>query len=159
MKNHVNAYQIQGVFRTLPNIYNGAICKNSNCFYQFIRKTLHLGCLTGFWIHRWNSHNFQDDNYYYKQRLKNWWSIVIDNHWQIVGHKAKWRISKRMFQGNKARQIFRKTNISHPLIRTLTDETCHEKPRSSFSVIKTYSLKYLIYWKMFCKWRSREIGT
>ena len=36
MKNHVNAYQIQGLFRTLPNIYNGAICKNSNYFYQFI---------------------------------------------------------------------------------------------------------------------------
>ena len=28
------------------------------------------------------------------------------------------RISKRVFQENKARQIFRKTNISYPLIRT-----------------------------------------
>ena len=34
-----------------------------------------------------------------------------------VGNKAKWRISKRVFQENKARQIFRKTNISYPLIR------------------------------------------
>ena len=33
-------------------------------------------------------------------------------------NKAKGRISKRMFQENKARQIFRKTNISYPLIRT-----------------------------------------
>ena len=33
---------------------------------------------------------------------------------------AKGRISKRLFQGNKARQIFRKTNISYPLIRTRT---------------------------------------
>ena len=30
----------------------------------------------------------------------------------IVGNKAKGRISKRVFQENKARQIFRKTNIS-----------------------------------------------
>ena len=30
----------------------------------------------------------------------------------IVGNKAKWQISKRMFQENNARQIFWKTNIS-----------------------------------------------
>ena len=36
----------------------------------------------------------------------------------IVGDKAKGRISKRVFQENKARQIFRKRNISYPLIRT-----------------------------------------
>ena len=35
-----------------------------------------------------------------------------------VGNKAKGWISKRMFQENKAWQIFRKTNISYPLIRT-----------------------------------------
>ena len=39
----------------------------------------------------------------------------------IVGNKAKGRISKRLFQKkNKPRQIFRKTNISYPLIRTRT---------------------------------------
>ena len=37
---------------------------------------------------------------------------------QIGGNKAKWRISKWVFQENKACQIFRKTNISHSLIRT-----------------------------------------
>ena len=36
---------------------------------------------------------------------------------QIVGSKAKGRISKRVLQENKARQIFQKTNISYPLIR------------------------------------------
>ena len=36
----------------------------------------------------------------------------------FVGNKAKGRISKRVFQENKARQIFRKMNISNPLIRT-----------------------------------------
>ena len=38
----------------------------------------------------------------------------------IVSNMAKGRISKRVFQGNKARQIFRKTNISYPLIPTRT---------------------------------------
>ena len=37
---------------------------------------------------------------------------------QYVGNKAKGRISKRVFQENKACQISRKTNISYPLIRT-----------------------------------------
>ena len=35
----------------------------------------------------------------------------------IVSNKAKGRILKRVLQENKARQIFRKTNISFPLIR------------------------------------------
>ena len=39
---------------------------------------------------------------------------------EFVGNKAKGLISKRMFQENKARQIFRKMNISYPLIRTRT---------------------------------------
>ena len=34
---------------------------------------------------------------------------------KIVSNKAKGRISKRVFQENKARQIFRKTNISYPV--------------------------------------------
>ena len=38
----------------------------------------------------------------------------------IVGNKAKGRISKRVFPENKARQIFRKKNISYPLIRAST---------------------------------------
>ena len=39
---------------------------------------------------------------------------------QCVGNKAKGQISKRVFQENKARHIFRKTNISYPLIHTRT---------------------------------------
>ena len=34
---------------------------------------------------------------------------------KVVGNKAKGRISKQVFQENKAHQIFRKTNISYPL--------------------------------------------
>ena len=37
---------------------------------------------------------------------------------KFVGNKTKGRISKRLFQENKARQIFRKRNISYPLIHT-----------------------------------------
>ena len=39
---------------------------------------------------------------------------------KLVRNEAKGQISKRMFQENKARQIFRKTNIFYPLIRTRT---------------------------------------
>ena len=35
----------------------------------------------------------------------------------FVGNNAKLRVSRRVFQGNKARQVFRKTNISDSLIR------------------------------------------
>ena len=38
----------------------------------------------------------------------------------FVGNKVKRRISKRVFQENKARQIFQKTNISYTLIRKRT---------------------------------------
>ena len=38
----------------------------------------------------------------------------------FVGNRAKERISKRVFQENKVRQIFRKRNISYPLICTPT---------------------------------------
>ena len=38
----------------------------------------------------------------------------------IVGNKQKEQISKQALQENKAHQIFRKTNISYPLIRTRT---------------------------------------
>ena len=39
--------------------------------------------------------------------------IQIDFFYKYVGIKALGRISKRVFQENKARQIFRKTNISY----------------------------------------------
>ena len=38
----------------------------------------------------------------------------------FVDIKAKGRISKRVFQENKAHQIFRKMNISYPVIRLRT---------------------------------------
>ena len=46
---------------------------------------------------------------------------------KFVGNKAKGWISKRVFQENKARQFFRKTNISYPLICTRTCGTGGKK--------------------------------
>ena len=46
--------------------------------------------------------------------------LLIFLHTKFVGNKVKGQISKRVFQENKARQIFRKANISYPLIRTRT---------------------------------------
>ena len=45
---------------------------------------------------------------------QNLWSALS----KFVCNKAKEQISKRMFQKNKACQVFRKTNFSYPLIRT-----------------------------------------
>ena len=41
-----------------------------------------------------------------------------DTRTYFIGNKVKARISKRVLQQNKAHQIFRKTNISYPMIRT-----------------------------------------
>ena len=49
-----------------------------------------------------------------------WKTMTTQVLLQHVGNKAKGRISKRVFQEHKARQIFQKRNISYPLIRTLT---------------------------------------
>ena len=51
------------------------------------------------------------------QTKYNWMQFLV---LYVVGNKVKGRISKRIFQENKARQIFRKTNISYLLIRTRT---------------------------------------
>ena len=51
---------------------------------------------------------------------------------QVVGNKVKRRISNRVFQENKARQIFRKSNISYPLIPIRTSEIRH------FALVPTY---------------------
>ena len=52
---------------------------------------------------------------------------------QIVRIKAKERISKRVFQENKSHQIFPKTNISYPLIRTRT--SAYHGGRNEFDVL------------------------
>ena len=62
-----------------------------------------------------NSKNFADDTSLF--------STVSDktlSNSYFVGNKAKGRISKRVIQEYKARQIFRKTNITYLLIPTRT---------------------------------------
>ena len=61
------------------------------------------------------------------QAMKQWQLIILLFNgfhrtaiYLCVVNKAKGRISKRVFQENKARQIFWKTNISNPLIPTRT---------------------------------------
>ena len=55
-------------------------------------------------------------------------SFISTNHLlQYVGNKAKGRIPRWVLQENKARQIFRKTNISYPLIRTHACELHNDK--------------------------------
>ena len=50
--------------------------------------------------------------------LGNFHAATYTDHEQFVDNKAKERISKRTLEENKARQIYRKTNISYPMIRT-----------------------------------------
>ena len=60
----------------------------------------------------------------------------------FVCNKPKGRISKRVFQENKTRQNFRKTNTSYPLIRTRTcayqgvRNVCFSKNLASFVFLK-----------------------
>ena len=74
----------------------------------------------------------------------------VAKHFIFVGNKPKGRISKRVFQENKARQIFRKTNISYPLIRTRTffgkfGQLCFlETPVSRFALLAYYQI-FLIF--------------
>ena len=57
------------------------------------------------------------DSSFWKVTWK-WWScLCVGNCWMIY-LKTKGRNSKRVFHKDKAHQIFRKTNISYPLIRT-----------------------------------------
>ena len=45
---------------------------------------------------------------------KTYFQKLTNSNSEFVGNKVKGRISKRVFQGNKARQIFRNLNISLP---------------------------------------------
>ena len=61
---------------------------------------------------------------------------------KIVGNKAEGPISKRVFQENKARQIFQ-TTIFYPLVRTRT-----EYPYS-FRISQNTDHKKLRIWTLF----------
>ena len=71
--------------------------------------------------------NFWKTDFSYPLIRKIWRALAGSSkcsHWiylsKFIGNNAKGRISKRVFQENRARQIFRKINISYPLIRRRT---------------------------------------
>ena len=69
----------------------------------------------------------------FRQQILKW---VILSFAYFAGNKAKGRISKRVLLENKIRQIFRKTNISYPLIRT---------PTCAYQGVKN-----VCFWKICC---------
>ena len=79
--------------------------KTEDFFFSFYRLKISSECI--FYSRKINSNVLQDDNLL---------MLMIN----FVVNKAKRRISKRVFQENQARQIFRKTKISYHLIRTRT---------------------------------------
>ena len=83
---------------------------------------------------KWNSKLLSYLNVLPRIKVSSYVIIIqlgVRKHWfywkQSVGNKGKGQISKRVFQENKARQIFRKMNISHPLIRTVFAVLCFFK--------------------------------
>ena len=66
-----------------------------------------------------------------------------------LSNKAKGRVSKGMFQENKTRQIFRKMNISYPLIRTRTYQGVRNV-RFSENLAWFVFLKHLFWDSRFC---------
>ena len=71
-----------------------------------------------------------------------------------VGNKAKGRISKRVFLENKARQIFRKTNISYPLKQSLTKISRRKILNENFSHFIVEILR-----KMCTAWKVSKYGV
>ena len=105
-------------FRRLKEYLRGA----SNLVNMFQIETLDL-----FEVHidlcycnpkKFKKERYTCDNIFFPVILK--WKCSAHSETVLVGNKAKGRISKRVFQENKARQIFRKTNIFYPLILTRT---------------------------------------
>ena len=64
-------------------------------------------------LFRFTSRN--DSASYFLQTFQKTAAYDSINSRSVVGNKAKGRISRRVFQENKAHQIFRKTNISNPV--------------------------------------------
>ena len=64
----------------------------------------------------------------------------------IVGNKAKVRISNQVFRENKSRQIFRKTNVSYPLI--CTRMCAYQGVRNVFALLPTINHIFITdkYW-------------
>ena len=106
--------------------------------------------------------NWNCGNDYKKLALSNWpatWGISngmrIDENTEILGNKAKGRISKWVFQENKARQIFRKRSISYPLIRTRMHQGGEVGVRNVWRTLFSWNTRFEIrpfaLWLMKCE--------
>ena len=109
----LNRYMLTGVFMTFSTL----LFANTEqkifefCFKNFFNKhcvkSVHIQSFSGrYSVRMWKNTDQKNSEYGHLSRS------------EIVGNKAKGRISKRVFQESRARQNFRKTNISYPLIRT-----------------------------------------
>ena len=70
-------------------------------------------------IIKWKTYNLSLEMLISNQKICRFFSLKENNLHsiskdKIVGNKAKGRISKRVLQENKARQIFRQTNVLNP---------------------------------------------
>ena len=88
-----------------------------------------IACLPNPWYLKRYGLSFSNKRPLYKvngrqclEKMENLMSICqfyqLMDVYQFIDNKAKGRISKRVFEESKARQNFRKTNISYLLIRT-----------------------------------------
>ena len=93
------------------------------CYFQRQDLYLKFGFCPHFISKHWSHHILSEnrrpsDVFWYFQEVRKDTSgmkWVNENWWRnFVGNKAKGGISKRVFQENKARQIFQKANISYP---------------------------------------------
>ena len=83
--------------------------------------------------------------------FNNPWYVLTNGRANLVGNKAKGRISKRVFQENRVCQIFCKTNISYSLIRTRTALPCHATV-VTFSKWQGGGGKKLSFWESHTFW-------
>ena len=102
-------------------LFNTGLCKSAFSAYptySFGKLVFRLSMLFVLFLH------FSMIFYAFMQPVLDFEFHVITFELSLFAdNKAKGRISKRVFQENKARQIFRKMNISYPLIRTRTSTT------------------------------------
>ena len=58
----------------------------------------------------------KDISFWFQSQFTGWEVLPFNRELLLFGNKAKGRISKRVLQENKARQIFQKMKISYPLM-------------------------------------------
>ena len=91
-------------------------------------------------------------DYFFWESLWEFSGFVFPQMWQIIGNKVKGQISKRVFQENKARQIFRKRTFLTPWyahVRTCAYEDVRNV-RFSKNLARFLFLKHPFWDSRFC---------